>query len=303
MTAIQSGQRSRKVRRILWDYVFLLPQLIPYLLFTIVPFFVALPVLFTDRNDYLDPNVDYIGFDNFTAIFTDQAVKDDYWPALERTLQFTAINYLMVYVFGLTLALLIYEFGLKGGFFSIVYLPWMLSGLAVGFIAVMLFARSTGTVNLILLELGILNDPIDIKLEQGTTVILPIVTGWRFAGFNLAIFLSGLMAIPLETIEASIVDGATYRQRVFRIYFPQMKSAFILVTIFSLLQSFETFDILIPLGGLSQNRAAEFLSIIFFNYGFSGDRLALGMTMAVETFIPLVLIVFFLQRIQRRIQA
>ena len=58
----------------------------------------------------------------------------------------------MVYVFGLTLALLIYEIGFQGWFFTIVYLPMMVSGLAMGYMATMLFATSTGTINLMLAE-------------------------------------------------------------------------------------------------------------------------------------------------------
>jgi ABC-type sugar transport system permease subunit len=257
-------------------------------------------MLFTDQNEFMDIDVNNVGFANFTKIFTDTSVMNDYWPALRRTLQFAALNYLMVFVFGLSLALLVYQVGIKGNFFSVVYLPWMLSGLAVGFMALMLFARSTGTVNLLLMDWGWISKPIDIKLPQGTTVILPIVVGWKSAGFNMAIFLSGLLGIPEETIEAATVDGANYIQRLFRVIFPQMKSSFILVTIFALLEAFNTFDVLVPLGGLYQNEAAEFLSVIFFNYGFGGDKLALAMTMAVETFLPIVFIAFVLQRIQSR---
>jgi ABC-type sugar transport system permease subunit len=208
----------------------------------------------------------------------------------------------MVYVFGLGLALLMYEIGFRGGIFSVIYLPYMLSGLALGFMAVMLFSESTGTVNLLLKELGWIKKPINIKDPSGTTVILPILVGWRMAGFYLAIFLSGLLSIPTETIEAAIVDGASYVQRLVRVYFPQMIPSFIIATIFALLNSFNVFDELVALGGLFQNEAAEFLSIVIFNYGFMGNRLALGMTLAVITFIPLIILAIFLQRLQRRLR-
>ncbi|HEY63527.1 MAG TPA: sugar ABC transporter permease [Caldilineae bacterium] len=294
---------SRRERhRILGDYAFLLPQLVLFVGLTIVPFFVAIPVLFTDRLDFFDTDVNYVGFSNFTKIFTDETIKQEFWPALWRTVRFTVLNYAMVYVFGLTLALLMYEIGFRGGFFTIIYLPWMVSGLAIGFMAVMLFSRSTGTVNLLLLKLGLIQKAIDIKQPTGTTVILPILVGWRAAGFNLAIFLSGLMTIPSETIEAAIVDGASYIQRLFRIYFPQMIPSFIIATIFCLIGSFGVFDELVALGGLYQNPEAQFLSILFFQYGFLKDRLALGMTLAMETGIPLVILAVLLQRLQRRLQ-
>jgi ABC-type sugar transport system permease subunit len=166
----------------------------------------------------------------------------------------------------------------------------------------MLFARETGTANLLLLELNIIQKAFDIYSPEGTAFILPLLVGWRYAGYNMAIFLSGLLGIPEETIEASIVDGATYWQRLWRIYFPQMIPAFILATTMCLIGSFSVFDELVAMGALYVNPEAKLLSIIFFTYGFQVNRLALGMTLAIQTFLPLALLGIALQRLQRRLQ-
>jgi len=293
---------SREKYRLLWSYVFLTPQLVLYLTLMILPMVIAIPVLFTDQLNFTDQNWEFVGLDNFREIMEDRSIRQTYVAALTRTLQFTLFSYLMVFIFGLTLALLMYEIGFRGGIFAVIYLPYMISGLALGFMAIMLFSESTGTVNLILMKLGWTQDPINIKQPSGTTIVLPILVGWRTAGFYMAIFLSGLLAIPSETIEAAIVDGTSYFQRLFWIYFPQMIPSFIIATIFAMLNSFNVFDELVALGGLFQNQAAEFLSIVIFNYGFAGNRLALGMTMAVITFVPLVILSILLQWLQRRLQ-
>ena len=298
----RKGPSKRELRRILGDYLFLSPQLILFVVLTIVPFFVAIPVLLTDRLDFFDVDVDYVGLSNFTQVFTDRVVSEEFRAALWRTTRFTILNYLMVYVFGLTLALLMYEVGFRGGFFTVIYLPWMVSGLALGYMAVMLFSQSSGTLNLLLLRLGLIRQAIDVKLPTGTTVILPILVGWKAAGFNLALFLAGLMTVPTETIEAAIVDGANYWQRLVRVYFPQMMPSFIMATIFCLIGSFGVFDELVALGGLYQNPEAQFLSILFFVYAFARNRLALGMTMSVVTGVPLVILAVLLQRLQKRLQ-
>ena len=292
---------SRVRRRHIQNAILLTPQLILFVSLTIVPLFIAIPFLFTNMSNFNDPQVDYIGLDNFTRLFTDSDIQADYWPALTKTIRFTVLNYAMVYVFGLTLALLMYEIGFKGGLFTVIYLPWMISGLALGFIALLLFSEATGSVNLLLKELGWIQTPFKIKSEQGTTVILPVLVGWKAAGFNLAIFLAGLLSIPRETVEAAIVDGASYWQRLFYVYFPQMVPSFIIATIFALLGSFKVFDELVAMGGLYQNNAAAFLSIVFFKYGFAQNRLALAMTLAVQTFLPLMLIAILLQQLQRRL--
>jgi len=300
MLALRNTSKHQR-RRILGDYAFLAPQLLLFVGLTLVPFVVAVPMLLTDRIDFQDSRATYIGLDNFTRVVTDESVGEEYWPALWRTARFTILNYAMVYVFGLSLALLIYEVGFRTGFFTIVYLPMMVSGLATGYMAQMLFSRSSGTVNLILNELG-MGMPIDIKLPLGTTVILPILVGWKYAGFNLAIFLAGLMSIPTETVEAAIVDGASYWQRLTKVIFPQMAPSFIIATVFCLIGSFGIFDEAIALGALIGNQEARFLAILFFVYAFQGQKLALSMTMALQTFVPLVVLAVLLQRLQRRLQ-
>src|SRR4030067_467487 len=103
--------RSPFVRSILGDYAFIAPQLILYVGLTLVPLIIALPMLFTDRLDFNDIDVDYIGFQNISRVFIDPSIQTDYVPALIRTVRFTVINYLMVYVFGLTLPLVSHEVG------------------------------------------------------------------------------------------------------------------------------------------------------------------------------------------------
>jgi ABC-type sugar transport system permease subunit len=293
---------NRRRKLILTQYSFILPQLILFIGLTIVPFFVAIPILFTDMAQFNDPQINPVGFRNFTALFTDPSVQRDYLPALQRTLVFVFLNYTTVFIFGLSLALLMYEVGFKGGFFTVVYLPLMLSGLAVGYVAVMLFSKGTGTVNLLLLQLNLISKAFDIYSPEGTALVLPLLVGWRYAGYNMAIFLSGLLGIPNETIEASVMDGASYLQRLWLVYFPQMMPAFIMATTMCLIGSFAVFDELVAMGALYVNPSAKLLSVLFFTYGFQIDRLAMGLTLAVETFLPLVVVGVLLQRLQRRLQ-
>jgi len=292
---------SRVRRRHIQNAMLLTPQLVLFVSLTIIPLFIAIPFLFTNMSNFNDPHVDYVGLDNFARLFTDSDLQADYVPALLRTVRFTVLNYAMVYVFGLTLALLMYEIGFKGGLFTVIYLPWMISGLALGFIALLLFSEATGSINLLLKELGWIETPFKMKSEQGTTIILPVLVGWKAAGFNLAIFLAGLLSIPRETVEAAIVDGASYWQRLIYVYFPQMVPSFIIATIYALIGSFKIFDELVAMGGLYQNEAARFLSIVFFKYGFSQNKLSLAMTLTVQTFLPLMLIAILLQQLQRRL--
>ena len=85
------GTRKEKLgklerRRIVEDWAFILPQLVIFIFLTIVPFFVAIPILFTDMSQLNDPKINPVGLRNFTALFTDPSVQRDYIPAFRRTI-------------------------------------------------------------------------------------------------------------------------------------------------------------------------------------------------------------------------
>ena len=84
------------------DWLLMAPQLILFVGLTLVPFIVAIPMLFTDQLSFQDVGIEWAGFSNFTRLFTDPNIQAEYLPSLQRTLIFVFLNYLMVYVFGLS---------------------------------------------------------------------------------------------------------------------------------------------------------------------------------------------------------
>ena len=294
-------------KRTLWELVFLAPQLILYVGLTIVPLLISIPIVLTNRANFTDLTVDAVGLSNFVNIFQ-FPLSDIFFSALARTVLLTFLNYVTVFAFGLTLALLLFEGKFGGLFFTIIYLPYMLSGFGVGILLIMLFSRDQGSLNLLFMEMGVLKTPFDIKDPSITAVALPLVLGWRYAGFNMALFLSGLLSIPIETIEASRVDGASYLQRLRYVYLPQIVPSIIIATIFCLIGSFGVFDEAVGLGAFYGNPAAEFFAISVFKMGFGtaiGQQigtLAEGMTMALVVFVPLTLMAAYLVRLQKRLQ-
>lgn len=309
--AKRSWLRSRAGRRFLEDLAYAGPQLFLYVLVQLLPFMIALPIIFTDRLDFLDQDVAWIGLDNVRAMLQPPLV-DRFGDALQRTALFALVNYVMVYLFGFVLALAMFELTsrLKGLFFTIIYMPWMISGVGIGLLMIMLFSSDTGSLNLLLEDLGLGRNTIDVKSEAGTLITLPIMYGWKTAGFNMAVFLGGLLAIPTETIESARMDGARYLDRVIHIYIPQIIPSIIIVTIFSLINSFGIFDELVGLGGLSGNANAEFLSVFVYQLGFGAGAtggakigtLAQAVTVSLLVFLPLVLVAFGLNRLQKRLQ-
>lgn len=294
----------RDARELAADLAFLLPQYLLYVTLTLLPFAVALPIIFTDQVEFSDQAIAAVGFDNILSLFQ-PPLEERFFAALRRTVIFTLLNYAMVFAFGFLLALALFELRsrLIGFFFTIIYLPWMVSGIGIGLLLVMLFSPDTGTVNLALEALGLGANRINIKEEWTILTVLPLISGWKAAGFNMAIFLGGLMAIPTETIEAAKIDGASYLQRVRHVYIPQIVPAIVTATVFCLVFSFGIFDELVGLGALYGNPNAEFLSVLIYKLGFGGGRegtLAQGITIALVVFLPLLLAAFALTAWQKR---
>lgn len=306
-----SIQLTRNQRRNLWNIAFVAPQFLLYVGLTILPFFVALPIIFTDRVSVMATDAHWIGLRNFATVFQG-AIGEEFKPALLRTISFTFFNYLTVYLFGLTLALFMFEFKtrfqrIKGAIFTIIYLPWMISGVGVGMLLIMLFSRDTGSMNLLLLKLGLIKKAVDIQgSESVVQTAMPLMVGWRAAGFNMALFLSGLLSIPEDTIDAAKIDGAGYVQRLIHIYFPQMIPNFIMATIFCLIGSFGVIDELVGMGAFYGNKKAQFISIILFRLGFASEgswalgTMAEGMTLTIIVYVPLLILAVWLIRYQKR---
>lgn len=300
------NQNLIKKRDGLTDFLFVAPQLILYIAFTIVPILIAVPMMFTNQVSFAANEVSFVGLDNFKTLLS-SSYMSRILPALEKTVIFTLINYMMVFIFGLSLALIMYDFHskLKRFFFTVIYMPYMISGLGVGIMITCLFSRDSGSINLMLLKWGLISQSIDLKDSLMASLLVPVIIGWRYAGFNMALFLVGLLSIPTDTIEASKIDGARYFQRLWFIYLPQMVPIIAVATVFCLIGSFGVFDELVGMGALYGNERMKLFSVVLYEEGFSGKisgSLSMASTMSMVVFVPLVLIAFLLNRLQKKFE-
>jgi ABC-type sugar transport system permease subunit len=217
-------------------------------------------------------------------------------------------NYATVLVFGLGFALMMYELSsrVQRPFFVIIYLPYIISGLGVGMFIDLLFSQTSGSLNLLLQDLNLVREPLNLKSSEGSFWALVLFVGWRFAGFNMAIFLSGLLTIPTETIEAAKMDGASYYQRFRHIYVPQIVPSLGIATIACLVGSFGIFDETVGFGALYGNNNARLFAVVLFGMGSgalgSSGKLSEGVAASVVVFLPLIVLAYFIFRWQKRHQ-
>jgi ABC-type sugar transport system permease subunit len=304
---ILKNLNPKKLKGNLNDLAYLSPQLVLYTIFIILPFFIGFPMMFTNMRSLMDVTVQWVGLENFRTILFDRDAYEHqlFINSVYRNGIFFLLNYFFVYAFGLSFALFMYKGRFGQGFFTIVYLPMMVSGLAMGFMATMLFAKSSGSLNLLLLRLGIIKKAINIQSDLGSMFLLPLIVGWQYAGYNMGIFLSGLYSIPEETVEAAIVDGANGWQRLTKVLMPQMWPSIIIATVMCITGSFQIFDQAVALGALGGNKNVEFVVVAFFKLAFSargGNAIAKATAMTMIVAVPLLLVSGVLLLLQRRVQ-
>ena len=184
-------------------YLYILPNMILFMVFMIIPVFMALYYSFMDWKGIGDPV--FTGLENYQWLFTD----DTFWKSLWNTAYYTLATVPFIMVLALFLAMLLnMALPLKGVFRAAIYLPAVVSTVVVGMIFTWLFQDQVGLINYLLNLLGIesiqwANDP------KFAMIMLVAATIWQRTGYNMVIYLAGLQGISQEYYEAAIVDGAS----------------------------------------------------------------------------------------------
>jgi multiple sugar transport system permease protein len=282
----------RVVRDTISGYLFLAPFLFFYFLLKLLPiingFWISL-----HRWETIGTNISFIGLGNYQRILQDRL----FWEAVQHTISFTLLSTPSLIAGGLILALILNRSIFSGGVFrTLYYLPNVLSTSVIGliFLAV-LGASDAGLVNTFLGYLGI--SPIPFLLDAGWAMpSVVFATLWWTVGFNMLILLAGLQGIPDEINDAAKVDGAGEIQRFFRITLPMLRRSLMLVTILTVISSFQVFgqiDVMTKGGPGGQTR-----SIVYYIFERSFQQYQLGYGSAIAFILFAVLFVLSISQLR-----
>lgn len=217
--------------------IFLLPSLLGFTLFNVIPIISSLGLAFTEW-DLMTP-IRFVGLDNFISMFTDDPL---FWPSLGRTLLYASMSIPLGIVTSLLLALAMNR-PLKGiAIFRVIYfIPYVSSMIAVSMVWKWLYNDQFGLINTFLSLVGL---PTQSWLNDASLVIpsLVLMDVWKGAGFGMLIYLAALQGIPEQLYEAATVDGANAFQRFFKITLPLLGPAHFYMLVTGLIGGFQVFD-------------------------------------------------------------
>ena len=255
-----------------WILVF--PTLIGLVIFRLIPIVSSFFLSFTKWNLITDPK--FIGLKNFKELFSDPV----FWKILGNTLKITAGYVTGGMIFGLLLALLVNN-KLRGmNFFrAAIYMPVITSSVAVGIVWTRILGPKYGILDFFLKKIGItapywLQDP---SLAIWTVTFVQV---WKMSGYYMILFLAGLQSISTDVIEASVVDGASPRQRLFRVIIPMLSPTTFFVFTVAIMDAFKNFELIYAMTkGGPQNATNTLVYSVYVN-AFSYFRVGYAETIA-----------------------
>lgn len=263
--AQERGPRRRRklTSKALAPYLFVLPNMVVFGLFTIIPTLNLFNMsLYDSRNGR---TFTWVGTDNFTKIFT----NDQFFRVVTSTVIYT-VGFVLLTIVLATIGAIMLNDSFKGrGFFRAVsFLPSLLSAVVIGLLWGWIFDRSNGLANIALGSIGIpqIGWLVDGKLAMGVIIFVGL---WFHTGFYTLIMLSGLQGIDRNVYEAAKVDGATGIQTFFQITWPLLRPTTFVVLILSTISGFQSFDFIWTLTGGGPVGATTLMVQFIFERAFS----------------------------------
>ena len=260
---------------------FLVPTLLVYVVFIILPIFIAIGYSFTRYSGI--GKARFIGLDNYKRLFHDQL----FWKSLQNTAIIFVLASVLLLVLSFLLALLLNN-KLKFADTSkaLVFSPAIIAPIIVGIIWVYILDPKIGVINNILRSIGAGSLA---KQWIGGTVLSPysmaIIYFWQQLGYLTTIFIAGLKMIPEEVLEAVKVDGANAVQRVFYVIIPMMRSSISTVIVLIITGIFKIFEIVQQTTGGGPNHMSETLVTYSYSMTFQSSEYGYGMAIATVTFL------------------
>ena len=228
---IKSPMRKREAK---WFYIFILPWILGFFLFTFFPMAMSAVLSFMKWDYVQAPR--FVGWENFITLFHD----DVFYKSLQVTIIYAVFSVPLSLLVSFIFALLL-NTGIKGlsVYRTLFYLPSLVSGAAASILWMWMFNPEFGVINTILGYFGI-DGPGWIYDKNWALPALIIMSLWGVGG-SMLIYLSGLQGIPTELYEAAKIDGAGKAPSLNKITIPMMTPVIFYNLIMGIIGSLQTF--------------------------------------------------------------
>ncbi len=277
----------KRGRRLLWTeardgYLFILPWILGFIIFTAGPMLASLYISFT-RWEIVTPSV-WVGPAQYVKLFND----DRFWLSLYNTSYYVFVG-VPLHLFMALLAALAVNLNLRGirFFRTAYYVPSLTPVVANSILWVWIFHPNWGLANAFLQWIGLeglywLQDP---RLAKPALIVMSF---WSIGG-QMVILLAGLKGIPMELYEAASIDGANWWGRFWRITLPLLTPALFFNLIIAIIGAFQVFTQAYIMTEGGPNYSTLFYLLYLFRAAFENFRMGYASAMAWVLFVIVLL--------------
>lgn len=266
-----------------YPYLFVLPFFLIFFVFNLFPIAYSF-VISLSKWDGVNPS-SFVGLDNYIRLFT---ADPNFYKSILNTIIIIALAIPLQIGLGLFLAVLLKDFFRKSrGFFQFVnYTPNITTPVAVGLVFAILFDTRVGTINQMLMSLGITGDYIYwLGQPVSSVAVVVILLVWKYFGYIMVMFLAGLSGISEDLYEAASIDGAGWWQKFFRITIPMLKNTFVFLITTSVISGLQLFAepqlLFSRSGGILGGPEKSCLTAIWYMYDTAFKRFDFGYGAAI----------------------
>ena len=285
-TAKPTMSRALQRREDVAGYLFMLPSLIFFLGFVVIPMFICIGYSLTDATMHQNTATSFVGLSNFTKLFQDKVFLE----ALKNTFLIVVVSVPTVCAFSLWVSSAIYKLKapVLSAFRCIFYLPVVTGSVAVTVVWKWMFDNYNGIFNTVLKSTGLIEKNInflgDSRYALWCIILILFTTS---VGQPIVLYVSALGNVDQGLIEAAKVDGATDFQVFWKIKWPQMMPTTLYILVITTINSFQCFALiqLLTQGGSGTNTVMYYIYYTAFKLtqqaGHFGYANAMGVILAI----------------------
>ena len=289
--------KGKVVRYNKWGYIFLIPFIVVYVVFQLIPLISTIYNSFFENYmsglNQVGPT--FVGLDNYRELFK----SGDVWIYFKNTMILWIMCFIPQIFFSLLLGAWFSDVRLKlkgSRFFkTVIYLPNLIMASAFAMLVFTLFSDG-GPINSLLMQMGILSEPYKFLSHAGSArSLVGFMNFLMWFGNTTILLLAGMLGIDTSLYEAAEVDGATSTQVFFRITLPLLRPILVYVMVTSLIGGLQMYDVPQILTNGQGNPARTTMTLIMYlnkhlyskNYGLGG---ALSVILFIVTGILSVIV-------------
>ncbi|GHU95522.1 cytochrome c biogenesis protein [Clostridia bacterium] len=270
-------RRHKTVSYSKWGYIFSVPFVAVFLIFSLYPIIFTTALGFTDLQGMGTKQFNFLSnpFANFENILTDPVFLKAFWN--------TCFLWICNFIPQIALALLLTAWFTnenirvrgQGAFKILVYMPNIITAATIAILFNTMFLFPSGPVNELLLKLGFIDSPQELlRNEWVDRGIVSFIQFWMWYGNTMIVLIAGVLGISPTLFEAASIDGANGIQTFFRITLPNIRTILLYTLVTSLIGGMQMFDIpKLLLGTVGPNNSMVTTSVYIYNKAFAGRYL------------------------------